>query len=271
MKISNQWAIRDSGKILFKDVATSEIKAIVSSSKTFELNTTSEVVFARGGAGNPKLVSFKGGKETAVTATAALFDNSVFALQLGTDLENGNVILPINNDKSVATLNGSNVEVTPAYTVTSDGFYSVVELIDNGLTIATRYELDAVATTSAALSTGEYCVVGGKVILPTADAGKTIGLFYAASVANAYNIINASTNFAGEYRIEVEVIVKDAQTAKEYSGLLVFPKAALTDEISLTLSADGDPSVQNIGFDALEIPGQNIQYQLIIFDKDDIA
>lgn len=270
-KISNQWAIRDSGNILFKDLTTNEIKAIVISSKTFELSTTGEVVYARGGKGNPKIVSFKGAKETTVTATAALFDNSLLALQLGTDLETGNIVIPINNDKHVAATDGTNIVVTPSYAVSDNAFSSVVELIDNGLTVATKYELNSGATSSETLSAGEYVVIDGNVVLPTADAGKTIALFYEGSVANGTKMINTSKKFAGEYRIEVEVIVKDAQNSKEYSGLLIFPKASLTDEITLSLSVDGDPSVQNIGFDALEIPGQDIQYQLVIFDKEDIV
>jgi len=270
-KISNQWAIRDSGNILFKDIATNEIKAIVTSSKTFELSTTGETVYARGGYGNPKLVSFKGNKETTVTATAALFDNSLLALQLGSDLKTGNIIIPINNDKSKATTDATDVSVTPTFQVASNIFFSVVSLIDNGLTVETRYELNATAADSSELAEGEYTVKNGKVLLPIADVGKEIALFYEGSVNEAYSIVNTSKKFAGEYRVEVEVIVKDAQNSKEYSGLLIFPKASLTDEITLSLSVDGDPSVQNIGFDALEIPGQDIQYQLVIFDKEEIV
>lgn len=270
-KISNQWAIRDSGTILFKEIVSNEIKAIVTSSKTFELSTTAEKVFARGGYGNPKIVSFRSNKETTVTATAALFDNSLLSIQLGTDLETGEVTIPINNDKSVAKLDGTDVKVIPTYEVANDVFFSVVQLIDNGLTVSKRYELNPTATDSATLGENEYAVISGEIILPEDEVGMTIALFYEGKVDNAYSIINTSKQFAGEYRVEVEVIVKDAQTSKEYSGLLIFPKASLTDEITLSLSVDGDPSVMNIGFEALEIPGQDIQYQLVIFDKDEIV
>lgn len=270
-KINNQWAIRDAGTIMFKDVETYDIKAIVKSSKTFELNTTSTVVYARGGYGNPKLVSFKGGKETTVKATSALFDNNLFALQLGSDTTSGSYIIPINSDTSKAAASGSDVAVTPSYAVKDGKFYSVVQLGNNGLTVAKSFELNAEVTTSAALAADEYCVVGGKVLLPAAELGSTIGLYYDGQVTDAVKIENKSTSFAGEYRVEVEVIAKDAMTSKEYSGLLIFPKVAMTDEITLSLSADGDPSVQNIGFDVLQIPGDDVQYQLIIFDKDNIA
>lgn len=269
-KINNQWAIRDAGTIMFRDVETYDIKAIVKSSKTFDLETTSNTVYARGGSGNPKLVSFKGGKETTVTATSALFDNSLLALQLGCDTEEGTHVIPINSDASTAILEGSNVEVTPKYTVKDGKFYSVVKLGSNGLTVAKSFELNATATTSATLEADEYAVVGGKVILPAGEAGSMIGLYYNGTVTDAVKIENKSTKFAGEYRIEVDVIAKDAMTSKEYNGLLIFPKAALTDEVNLSLSVDGEPSVQNIGFDVLQIPGDDVQYQLIIFDKDNI-
>ncbi len=270
-KINNQWAIRDAGTIMFKDVETYEIKAIVKSSKTFELNTTAETVYARGGIGNPKLVSFKGGKETSVTATSALFDNNLLALQLGCDTESGEYTIPINSDSSVASKQDEvNVSVTPTYEVKDGKFYSVVKLGNNGLTVATTFELNAEATTSAGLSTGEYAVVDGKIILPAGEDGSEIGLYYDGTVTNAVKIENKSTSFAGEYRVEVDVIVKDAMTSKEYNGLLIFPKVSMTDEVSLSLSVEGDPSVQNIGFDVLQIPGLNVQYQLIIFDKENI-
>lgn len=267
-KINNQWAIRDAGTIMFKDVADYSIKAIVKTSKTFDLNTTCTTVYARGGYGNPKLVSFKGGKETTVTATSALFDNNLLALQLGSDIENGTYQIPVNSDTSKAAVDGANISVVPSYEVVGGTFYSVVELGDNGLTVAKTYTLNATATSSAELAEDEYCVVGGKVLLASSEVGSNIGLYYLGSVTDAVKIENKSTGFAGEYRVEVEVIAKDAMTSKEYSGLLVFPKVALTDEITLSLSVDGDPSVQNIGFDALQIPGDDIQYQLIIFDKD---
>ena len=267
-KINNQWAIRDAGTIMFKDVETYDIKAIVKSSKTFELNTTCTTVYARGGYGNPKLVSFKGGKETTVTATSALFDNNLLALQLGGNISEGTYVIPVNSDMAKATLVDTNVTVTPSYALASNKFYSVVELGNNGLTVAKTYKLNGTATTSAGLAEDEYCVVGGKVILPTSEVGKTIGLYYDGTVTDAVKIENKSTSFAGEYRVEVEVIAKDAMTSKEYNGLLIFPKVAMTDEVTLSLSVDGDPSVQNIGFDVLQIPGEDLQYQLIIFDKD---
>ena len=270
-KINNQWAIRDAGTIMFKDVETYDIKAIVKSSKTFELNTTSTVVYARGGYGNPKLVSFKGGKETTVTATSALFDNNLLALQLGSDTTSGEYVIPVNSDVSKAVTDASNVSVTPSYAVKDGKFYSVVQLGNNGLTVAKSFELNAEAATSAELGADEYAVVGGKVLLPLSELGSTIGLYYDGLVTDAVKIENKSTSFAGEYRVEVEVIAKDAMTSKEYSGLLIFPKVAMTDEITLSLSADGDPSVQNIGFDVLQIPGDDVQYQLIIFDKNNIA
>lgn len=269
-KINNQWAIRDAGTIMFKDVETYDIKAIVKSSKTFELNTTCTTVYARGGYGNPKLVSFKGGKETTVTATSALFDNNLLALQLGGSTDEGTYEIPINSDTSTATKDGANVVVKPTYTVVDGKFYSVVKLGNNGLTVATTFDLNETATDSATLADDEYCVVAGEVILPVAEEGSMIGLYYDGTVTDAVMIENKSTAFAGEYRVEVEVIAKDAMTSKEYNGLLIFPKVAMTDEITLSLSADGDPSVQNIGFDVLQIPGQDVQYQLVIFDKDNI-
>lgn len=270
-KINNQWAIRDAGTIMFKDVETYDIKAIVKSSKTFELNTTCTTVYARGGYGNPKLVSFKGGKETTVTATSALFDNNLLALQLGGEIDNGTYIIPINSDMIKATKDSDNVVVTPTYKVANGKFYSVVELGNNGLTVARTFELNATAQTSTQLSADEYCVVGGKVYLPADEEGTTVGLYYDGEVKDAVKIENKSTSFAGEYRVEVEVIAKDAMTSKEYNGLLIFPKVAMTDEITLSLSVDGDPSVQNIGFDVLQIPGEDLQYQLIIFDKDNLT
>lgn len=267
-KINNQWAIRDAGTIMFKDVSDYSIKAIVKTSKTFDLNTTCTTVYARGGYGNPKLVSFKGGKETTVTATSALFDNNLFALQLGSNIGNGTYQIPVNSDTSKAAVDGANVSVVPSYDVVGGAFYSVVELGNNGLTVVKTYTLNASATSSAELLEDEYCIVGGKVLLSASEAGSTIGLYYLGSITDAVKIENKSTGFAGEYRVEVEVIAKDAMTSKEYNGLLVFPKVALTDEITLSLTVDGDPSVQNIGFDALQIPGDDIQYQLIIFDKD---
>lgn len=266
-KINNQWAIRDAGTIMFKGVTDGTIAAIVKSSKTFELNTTCTTVYARGGSGNPKLVSFKGSKETTVTATSALFDNNLLALQLGCDTLSGTYTIPVNSDTSVAATSGANVSVTPAYSVSGGTFNSVVKLVNNGLTVEKTFTLNGTATTSAGLAATEYCVVSGKVLVPTAELGSTIGLFYNGTVTEAVKLENKSNAFAGEYRVEVEVIAKDAMTSKEYSGLLIFPKVAMTDEITLSLSVDGDPSVQNIGFDVLQIPGQDIQYQLIIFDK----
>lgn len=270
-QISNQWAIRDAGTILFKDVSTYEIKAIVKTSKTFDLNTTSTVVYARGGEGNPKLVSFKGGKETTVTATSALFDNSLLALQLGNTVDGSSYVIPVNSDTAVAATDGTNIVVTPSYDVQDGIFYSVVQLSDNGLTVVTDFTLNETATTSAELAAGEYAVVSGDIVLPTAQSGNTIGMYYDGLVSDAVVLENRSTDFAGEFRVEVDVVVKDAVTSEEYSGLLIFPKVAMTDEISLSLSADGDPSVQNIGFDVLQIPGMDVQYQLIIFDKGNIA
>lgn len=70
MAISNRFAVHSTALVTFYDLVTGSAITKLTTLKKADVNTSSKVVYARGGRGNPKLIGFSSDKEvTKCTAS----------------------------------------------------------------------------------------------------------------------------------------------------------------------------------------------------------
>lgn len=173
--------------------------------KVSTIEQTAESASARGGKGNPELITWDYGKEITVTLEDALFSAKSMALMFGdldyTTLSSGTIKKTVRTSTSLSqiTLNGQTV------TLKNISYYT-----ENGT--GTTATSDDIA----------YCTGDIDVNMMKID-------------------VNAES-FPGTYYVTGDTYARSEDSGKDEFFQFVIKKAKVQSEVTLTMEADGDPS-----------------------------
>ena len=227
--------------------------------KISTLETTAEQTEARGGKGNPSLIIWDYGKEITITLQDALMSSESLA------------VMTAGKRKVAATGAGNTVTIYKTKIATE------LQDIPAGVTSYTWINAETGARGSLPLvyaASTDTTVVAGKtyytksgeiytaVVGPTgnpstssyyelksgsAAASFPIRIFYTeeadgTSGKEAYEITINAANFPGTYKVVGDTVVRNTN-GKDVPFQFVIPKAKMGSEVTLTMEAEGDPSV----------------------------
>lgn len=209
---------------------------------------------ARGGKGNPKLVSWDFGKEINVTLTDALFSPASMAIMFGgkdgVGTEDSTEITKVAMTRILSTAADSTVEMD-----TAEGRKTVKVLANGGsayntgITKVTDADgVDVPASEFGSKTAGDKFFVHYKV---TPTSKKVIN-------------INADT-FPGTYYITGDTFCRSDVTGEDDFFQFIIPKAKMSPENTITLEAEGDPSVFNLNLTVLR-PESGPMMQLVQYN-----
>ena len=209
---------------------------------------------ARGGKGNPKLVSWDFGKEINVTLTDALFSPASMALMYGdkdgVDTKSTEKITKVAMTRILKTAADSTVEMD-----TAEGRKTVKVLAEGG----SNYNTGITKVTDAdgvEVSASEF---GNKT------AGDKFFVHYEVTPTSKKVInINADT-FPGTYYITGDTFCRSDVTGEDDFFQFIIPKAKMSPENTITLEAEGDPSVFNLNLTVLR-PESGPMMQLVQYN-----
>lgn len=213
---------------------------------------------ARGGKGNPKLVSWDFGKEINVTLTDALFSPASMAIMYGdkdgVGTEDTEKITKVAMTRILKTAADSTIEMD-----TAEGRKTVKVLASSGGGGAAAYSTGITKVTDA-----------DGADIPAADFGsKTAGdkffVHYEIDPTSKKVIdINADT-FPGTYYITGDTFCRSDVTGEDDFFQFIIPKAKMSSENTITLEAEGDPSVFNLNLTVLR-PESGPMMQLVQYN-----
>lgn len=209
---------------------------------------------ARGGKGNPKLVSWDFGKEINVNLTDALFSPASMAIMFGgkdgVGTEDSTEITKVAMTRILSTAADSTVEMD-----TAEGRKTVKVLANGGsayntgITKVTDADgVDVPASEFGSKTAGDKFFVHYKV---TPKSKKVIN-------------INADT-FPGTYYITGDTFCRSDVTGEDDFFQFIIPKAKMSPENTITLEAEGDPSVFNLNLTVLR-PESGPMMQLVQYN-----
>lgn len=222
MNILDRYGIKEVADVTFYEITESgEAGAPVLYLDTLKVSTieqTAENTSARGGKGNPELVSWDYGKEITLTLEDALFSAKSMALMYGVDVNNA-------DDFGEETTILKTVAVSE---VTADGKIKI-----NGQEVATS-ELKYYDDKGGALDSKE-------------------GASYATAkiTVTGQKIVISSDKFPGTYYITGDTFARSENTGKDEFFQFIVPKAKMQSEVTLTMEAEGDPSTFNMSLKVL--------------------
>ena len=218
--------------------------------KVSTLEQTAEEVYATGGKGNANLIGWDYNKEITLSLQDALFSpasmSAIFGSYEGSDFRKG-----VKEAKSIDRMEK----------VTAKRSFIVPAGNQNG-------------TPSEADKTAQAVFYDPHTMEPYAD-GTPIAegeIFYKYTRSIAYegqsigNMIEISADkFPGTYKIVGETYIRNKGTGEDQRFQFIVPQAKMTSEQSITLEADGEPSVFDLNMTVLR-PEDGIMVRLVQYD-----
>ena len=222
--------------------------------KVSTIEQTASSADARGGKGNPKLVSWDFGKEINVNLTDALFSPASMAIMFGgkdgVGTEDSTEITKVAMTRILSTAADSTVEMD-----TAEGRKTVKVLAEGGST----YNTGITKVTDADGVNVPASEFGSKT------AGDKFFVHYKVTPTSKKVInINADT-FPGTYYITGDTFCRSDVTGEDDFFQFIIPKAKMSPENTITLEAEGDPSVFNLNLTVLR-PESGPMMQLVQYN-----
>ena len=206
--------------------------------KVSTIEQTAETAEARGGKGNAPLIIWDYGKEINVTLEDALFSAKSMSIMFG----NGKV-----------SKIGSSTKI-----MKTEQFYKTEEN-----TFSAKYEgPDGKLYTKSNI---KYFTEDGKPVQESALAKDTKYLVsYDLDIAGS-GIEISSSSFPGTYYVTGDTYCRSEASGKDELFQFIIPKAKVLSENTITLEAEGDPSVFNMSLRVLR-PSDGKMMKLVKYD-----
>jgi hypothetical protein len=251
--------------------------------KVSTIEQTAETTDARGGKGNPKLITWDYGKDITVTLEDALFSAKSLSIMFG----NGTVTPAQEQvEKTVMARIGSGDKIE----------YFMADTLVNGSAVRKKIyfgtgKADGITFDSAdpkititkvtseeggvlELETTEESKYTGKVVPGTdlqegevagvVESGDKVFITYTVK-ANTKTISVSADTFPGTYYVTGDTYARSDVDGSDQFFQFIIQKAKVTSENTITLEAEGDPSVFNMNLTVLR-PEDGEMMKLVQYD-----
>ena len=207
-----QYGIKEVADVTIYDIATGSAVLFFDTLQVSTIEQTAEQAEARGGKGNPPLIIWDYGKEITVTLEDALFSPASMAIMFGD--ENG---------------------VEPVSTITRMRKVALTTAITT-LPVSGKKYYKAGTSGAGMVSATTADLTAGAVVYEEETISLGVG-------GNGSKIEITAEKFPGTYKLVGETFARNRKTGKDDYFQFVIPQAKMGSENSITLEAEGDPSV----------------------------
>lgn len=251
MNIFEQYGIKEVADVTFYQIGDNGVMGapvlFLNSLKVSTIEETAEQTEAKGGKGNAPLIIWDYGKEINISIEDALYTPHSLALAHGGTFDTTNIT-------GTATIISKSKYVTATATTA----------IPTGFTAYTPNG-DSYAVVTATTGTGgfnlKYYVPGTTVAVTSLTAGTKYLVTWEESRLASTISVSADT-FPGTYYVVGDTYSRNKKTGKDEYFQFVIPQAKMSTENTITLEAEGDPTVFNMNLRVLR-PEDGVMMKLI--------
>lgn len=255
--ILDKYGIKEVADVTFYEIGSdgkpSKPVLYLDTLKVSTIEQTAEEANATGGKGNAPLIVWDYGKEITVTLEDALFSAKSMAIMFG----NGSVgALTTTAEATESKL----IMRTEEFVVTSK---------QDGSPVGVGWTNQYIGPDGSAYTklNPKFYTDAGIVLDASATFEKDQKYFctYDLVVGNSSVIEISASTFPGTYYVTGDTYARSETTGKDEFFQFIIPKAKVQSENTITLEADGDPSVFNMNLRVLR-PADGKMMQLIKYD-----
>lgn len=239
--------------------------------KTSSISVSAEKVYARGGKGNPKLVTWELNKEATLNIEDALISPKSMELISGVATQVGAKTVYMRQDTQWDTTGTKPVDKGDLYPLTcsDDGEIELAYTPKEEVAKINVYlkEEDCVTPidmTGASLSDKKITLDGtGK----TKAAGQKVVVYYTRETSDsAQTFVITSDKFAGTYKLVGDTVIRNADTGKDEPFQVIIPNLKWTSNLELGFSAEGDPSTTSFECEIMREAGSSTMIEMVKYE-----
>ena len=215
----------------------------IDSAKTSTIEGAATTVYAQGGRGNSRLISWEGEKTLTFTVEDALLSEMGFAILAGAGL--------FKHAGSSEAAGNARIHTTEIEYAKTEGTSKILEVeydIDtNSPVFVMRYEHGSIAGLVSDCS-----VNGKKITLPASELGGQYFIdYYRTNKVVVTELTIDAENFAGYYYVEGSTLFRRESDGKDLPAEIVFPKVKIQSNFTFNMASTGDPSTFTFTMDAM--------------------
>ena len=246
--------------------------------KVSTIEQTAETADARGGKGNPKLITWDYGKEITVTIEDALFSSKSMAIMFGNgsvefkDADevtrtvvvraDANGKLPDHFVADIYNANTKGAVRSKIYMGTESSVPSgMVKFSETGITLVSLTKENGVAIQPTGSGDTFTFEEWGSA---SVDPGARVFVTYKVS-ASTKTIVISGDSFPGTYYVVGDTYARSDIDGSDQFFQFIIEKAKVTSENTITLEAEGDPSVFSMNLTVLR-PESGEMMKLVQYD-----
>ena len=228
-------------KIGSMDVVAGQPVLYIDSAKTSTLEGAATSVYAQGGRGNARLISWEGEKTLTFTVEDALLSPIGFSILSGAGL--------LNNAKDTV-----HVHTTSNAYVGTDGIIDLSDVLGSD-------KIDTKAPVFVMITEEDGSIVSmaktvtadndGKKLTATEAAGKNVFVdFYVVKGSAVTELQIDAENFAGNYYVEASTLFRRESDGKDLPAEITLPNVKIQSNFTFSMASTGDPSTFTFTMDA---------------------
>lgn len=233
-----KFGVKEVADVVLWDILTGKPSLFLDSLKLSNLENAADTSYAQGGKGNARLLGWDYNRTATFSVQDALMNPKAVAMLAGS-ADVTTALQTVRHRDQVAvgaakfTLTNKPKQVNARFFV-----YKVTAGVETEVTGATWSN-----------TVGNDVTFSG-TLAPNLATGDTVAVYYEFDTATTASTITISSNlFPGYYSLTGDTVVRNASTGLDEPFKILIPKAKLGSNFTISLTADGDPSVFDMALD----------------------
>jgi len=223
--------------VILRDMLTKKPVIFFDTLKTSAIEVTSEKVYARGGKGNAKLITWEINKEGKVNIEDALLSPKSLELVSGLATVTGKQSIYMRQATEYGT-DGDKGDLFPLAGSATGAIslaYTPMETATNILVYDREDDCGTPLDMSSATLSGKTLTV------PAATNKKVIVYYTFESSADTETYVIDASHFSGTYELVGNTVIRNSKTGKDEAFQITMPNLKWSSNLNLDFSAEGDP------------------------------
>ena len=226
--------------VVLYDMETDKPVIQFDSLKTSSISVTSEKVYARGGKGNPKLITWEINKEATLTIEDA--QSSPKSLELVSVIARKVGVQTIRMRQATEYENGENKGKMYPLKADADGKINLAFAPNTTADKVLVYPYDSDCEEEALFDMTGATLSGTELTIAAAADQRVVVYYDYDSEATAESYVIDAEHFSGTYKLVGDTVLRNQKTGKDEAFQVTIPNLKFTSNLELGFAAEGDPS-----------------------------
>lgn len=262
MSANTKFGVKEVMDVILYDMSTNKPVIFFDTLKTSSIEVTSEKVYARGGKGNAKLITWELNKEGKLTIEDALLSPKSLELISGLATVSGAQTVYMRQATEYDVSGAAPADKGDLYPLTGNAS-GVINLAYEPLESAANilvYEKEDDCGTPLDMASA---TLTGKVLTVPAAANKNVVVYYTFKSADSTEtyVIDAS-HFSGTYKLVGLTVIRNRDTGKDEAFQVVIPNLKWSSNLNLGFTAEGDPQATSFECEIMKAANSSTMIQM---------